>query len=137
MNKLRFLFILAVSVFSVLFLSGCLAVTLVGFAVLTIDEQFMTESDGGSYGEIVYRIDFSHPDDSRMTEQNIAQALHLPETQALEFFDRATVYRSYDHKYYARITLVRAYRHIRLNRELEAEGQYLVRDGFDAPTPPP
>ena len=101
MNKLRFLFLLAVSVFSVPLFTGCLAVTLVGFAVLTIDEQFMTESDGGSYGEIVYRIDFSHPDDSRMTEQNIAQALHLPETQALEFFDRATVYRSYDHKYYA------------------------------------
>lgn len=133
MNKLRFLFLLAVSVFSVPLFTGCLAVTLVGFAVLTIDKQFMTESDGGSYGEIVYRIDFSHPDDSRMTEQNIAQALHLPETQALEFFDRATVYRSYDHKYYARITLVRAYRHIRLNRDLEAEGQYLVRDGFDAP----
>ena len=70
MNKLRFLFLLAVSVFSVPLFTGCLAVTLVGFAVLSIDEQFMTESDGGSYGEIVYRIDFSHPDDSRMTEQN-------------------------------------------------------------------
>ena len=133
MNKLRFLFLLAVSVFSVPLFTGCLAVTLVGFAVLTIDEQFMTESDGGSYGEIVYRIDFSHPDDSRMTEQNIAQALHLPETLALEFFDRATVYRTYDHKYYARITVNRSYRHIRLNRDLEAEGQYIVRDGFDAP----
>ncbi|MBO4632213.1 MAG: hypothetical protein J5858_09845, partial [Lentisphaeria bacterium] len=112
---------LAVSVFSVPLFTGCLAVTLVGFAVFSIDEQFMTESDGGSYGEIVYRIDFSHPDESRMTEQSIARALRLPETLALEFFDN--------------VSLMRSYRHIRLSRDLEAEGQYLVRDGFDAPFP--
>ena len=103
MNKLRFLFLLAVSVFSLLALSACVTTT------------------RGSYGEIVYRIDFSHPDETGMTEKSIARTLRLSETRALLFYDSASEECSF--------------RHIRLNKALEAEGQYLVRDGFDASFP--
>ena len=72
MNKLRFLFLLAVSVFSLLALSACVTTT------------------RGSYGEIVYRIDFSHPDKTGMTEKSIARTLRLSETRALLFYDSAS-----------------------------------------------
>ena len=122
MNKLQRLILLSVFAFLPLFLNSCVTTILIG-TVLMIDHVcFHTESDGGTCGEIVYRIDFTHPDETWMTEKRIAQALRLPKTLAPGFYDSHQEWRG-----------KRSFRHIRLDREIEAEGQYLVREGFDAP----
>ena len=122
MNKMRHLILLAVFALLPSVLTGCVTTILIG-TVLMIDHVcFLTESDGGTCGEIVYRIDFTHPDESRMTEKRIAQALRLPKTLAPGFYDSHHEWRG-----------KRSFWHIRLDREIEAEGQYLVREGFDAP----
>ena len=112
MNKLQRLILLSVFAFLPLFLNSCVTTILIG-TVLMIDHVcFHTESDGGTCGEIVYRIDFTHPDETWMTEKRIAQALRLPKTLALDLSDSRFEWRG-----------LRSYKHIRLDRDLEAEGQ--------------
>ena len=75
MNKLQRLILLSVFAFLPLFLNSCVTTILIG-TVLMIDHVcFHTESDGGTCGEIVYRIDFTHPDEavkaSYLTKYNL------------------------------------------------------------------
>lgn len=111
MNRINPLSFFPVCVFFLLILSAC---TTTGI------------SYSYSYGKIVYRIDFSHSDDSKMRECNIARCLHLAKTQPLLFYDPTEpTFLSYN--------IYPAFKHIRLSRTIEAEGQFLIRDGFDAP----
>ena len=107
-----------------------------------------------SYGEIVYKIDFSCSDESRITEEGIADALQVsdplpPMLFEPVFFDFGfIIYPWEEYKdYVARVDRLkaedpalefvtergkRAVKGFRLEREIEDEGQYLARDGFDA-----
>ena len=107
-----------------------------------------------SYGEIVYKIDFSCSDESRITEEGIADALQVsdplpPMLYEPVFFDFGYIIYPWEEyeDYVARVDRLkaedpalefvtergkRAVKGFRLEREIEDEGQYLARDGFDA-----
>ena len=107
-----------------------------------------------SYGEIVYKIDFSCSDESRITEDGIADALQVsdlrpPMLYEPVFFDFGYIIYPWEEyeDYVARVDRLkaedpalefvtergkRAVKGFRLEREIEDEGQYLARDGFDA-----
>ena len=107
-----------------------------------------------SYGEIVYKIDFSCSDESRITEEGIADALQVsdplqPMLYEPVFFDFGFIIYPWEEyeDYVARVDRLkaedpalefvtergkRAVKGFRLEREIEDEGQYLARDGFDA-----
>ena len=121
------------------------------FSLLTLTG--CQSSEVFSYGEIVYRIDYSRPDGNRITEEALARTLQVSNPLAPMFYEpvfldwgipkeRGESYEDYG-KRVAREEAAdpslefvlrgkRAEREIRLNKDFEAEGQFIARDGFDA-----
>ena len=80
MNKLQRLILLSVFAFLPLFLNSCVTTILIG-TVLMIDHVcFHTESDGGTCGEIVYRIDFT------LTRKRTMGVKTIPQNHLVAFF---------------------------------------------------
>ena len=123
------------------------------FSLLILTVSGCRSSEVFSYGEIVYRIDYSRPDGNRITEENLARTLQIAEPLAPMFYEpvylgwgipiaESEPYEDYV-KRVAREEAAdpslefilrgkRAEREFRLNKDFEAEGQFIARDGFDA-----
>ncbi len=123
------------------------------FFLLVLTVTGCQSSEVFSYGEIVYRIDYSRPDGNRITEEALARTLQVSKPLAPMFYEpvfldwgipkeRGESYEDYV-KRVAREEAAdpslefvlrgkRAEREIRLNKDFEEEGQFIVRDGFDA-----
>ena len=123
------------------------------FSLLVLTVTGCQSSEVFSYGEIVYRIDYSRPDGNRITEEDLARTLQVSKPLAPMFYEpvfldwgipieRGEPYEDYK-KRVAREEAAdpslefvlrgkRADREIRLSKEFEEEGQFIARDGFDA-----
>ena len=123
------------------------------FSLLILTVTGCRSSEVFSYGEIVYRIDYSRPDGNRITEEALVRTFQVAKPLAPMFYEpvfldwgmpieRGEPYEDYV-KRVAREEAAdpslefvlrgkRAEREIRLNNDFEEEGQFIARDGFDA-----
>ena len=57
------------------------------FSLLILTVSGCRSSEVFSYGEIVYRIDYSRPDETRITEENLARTLQVAKPLAPMFYE--------------------------------------------------